>query len=58
MGKVPKLDIAKLINTTKYAQKDAEECADLITKMIRWVPWERVSAKEAFEHPFVKDVRI
>ena len=55
---MPKLDIAKLINTTKYSQKDAEECADLITKMIRWVPWERVSAMQATEHPFLKDFKI
>jgi hypothetical protein len=40
VGKVPQLNLIKLINMNNHARKHAEKYTDLITKIIRWVPGE------------------
>ena len=41
-----------------YSKKDIEESADLISKLLTWVPEERISCEEALKHPFFKGVKI
>ena len=39
-----------------YGEQDINDAADLISKMIKWVPKERISCKEALKHKFFKDM--
>ena len=57
-GNIPRVDIVKLINSDVYSARDAAEAADLIQNLLKWVPWERLSAKAAMQHPFLKDTTI
>jgi len=51
-------DIRTLLPFKDYSKKDIEESADLISKMVRWVPSERLSCEEALKHPFFKGVKV
>lgn len=37
-----------------YSEKERKQAADLISKMLKWVPGERISCKEALKHEFFK----
>jgi len=37
---------------SSYIQSDIEKAADLIKKCLRWVPEDRITAKDARLHPF------
>ena len=36
-----------------YELKDLEMAADLLDKMVRWNPLDRITAEKALSHPFV-----
>jgi serine/threonine protein kinase len=49
------IDLAKLMmsnSKSSYIQSDIEKAADLIKKCLRWVPEDRITAKDARLHPF------
>jgi glycogen synthase kinase 3 beta len=49
------LDLAKLMMSnpkSSYIQSDIEKAADLIEKCLRWMPEDRIKAKDALSHPF------
>jgi serine/threonine protein kinase len=50
-------DFKTILPTKDYNSKDIAECADLISKLLRWVPSERISCEEALRHPFFKGVK-
>lgn len=54
MQELPRIDMTKLFNNQVFSRVDIENAADLIYKMLKWVPSERISAKEALEHPFLR----
>ena len=35
-----------------YLKKDIEEAADLLSKLLTWIPSERISCQDALKHPF------
>jgi len=37
-----------------YSADDLKDAADLIEQCLKWVPSERISAQDAFEHAFCK----
>ncbi len=39
-----------------YSEKDIAQAADLITKMLKWVPKDRISCKDALKHEFFKGI--
>ena len=49
-----KPDILSLLKAVKheYCEKDIEAAADLINLCLRWIPEERISAKDALKHTF------
>ena len=56
LDEVPKKNIADVLPYKDYDQKDINDAADLIEKMLRWVPAERISCSEALKHKFFKGV--
>ncbi len=48
----------KLFNKEKYGEDGVRQAAELVSMMLRWVPGDRISAAEAMNHPFFKDVKI
>jgi serine/threonine protein kinase len=55
---MPRQSMYEVFQGTRYEDKDKREAADLITQMVRWVPKERISAADAMNHPFLRDVAI
>ena len=50
--------LLSLLPCKDYPKKDMEEAADLLAKMVKWVPSERISCQEALKHPFFKGVKV
>ncbi len=44
------------IGFSKYLQHVTPECQDLIIQMLKYVPEERISSKQALNHPYFKDM--
>jgi serine/threonine protein kinase len=55
---MPPQSIADILPFKDYSRKDIEEAADLIQKMLQWVPNQRISCEDALKHPFFKGVQI
>eukprot|EP00347_Sterkiella_histriomuscorum_P004333 403360846 len=51
---LPRLDLAKLMNRNVYSEEDINQCVDLVFKMLRWCPSDRITAREALNHPFLQ----
>jgi serine/threonine protein kinase len=54
-----KLDILTMLKCSEaytkkniYAEQDLADAADLIEKCLKWIPQDRISAKQAMDHPF------
>ena len=58
LGDSPRCDFRQILPYKDYAKKDIEECADLINKMLQWVPQDRISCEEALKHPLFKGVKV
>jgi hypothetical protein len=48
----------KLFNKERYGTNDVVDAADLVSRMLRWVPSDRISAKDAMMHPFLASTLI
>ena len=55
---VPKLDLTKVFKREWYGEEEVKLAADLVDKMLKWVPGDRVSAMDGMNHPFLKDTEI
>lgn len=56
---IPKLDITKIIRKDWYGEEEEViMAADLIDKMLRWVPSDRISAKAGLDHPFLQGISV
>ena len=55
---VPKLDLPKVFKKYWYGDEEVKIAADLVDKMLRWVPAERVSAMDAMNHQFLASTII
>jgi len=55
---VPKLDLTKMIRKDWYGEEEIALAADLVDKMLRWVPSDRISAREALNHPFLSGIPV
>lgn len=53
-----RMNFQQLFESTCYSEKDRAEGVDLILSMVKWVPHERISAKDAMNHPFLRDTLI
>lgn len=54
---MPPQKLSLILPYRDYPKQQIEECADLIGKMLQWVPKERISCEEALKHPFFKNVK-
>jgi serine/threonine protein kinase len=56
LDNIPKRDFKEIINPKGlYTNADIRNAADLIEKMLAWVPSERISCAEALNHPFLAE---
>ena len=49
---IPRRDFRDILPSLKYKEADINNAADLIEKMLEWVPSKRISCEEALKHPF------
>ena len=55
---LPKMNLTLLFSKAKYGEEEVKLAADLVNKMLRWVPSDRISAQEAMNHPFLSGAQI
>lgn len=53
-----KVNLQQILPYKDYNQPDIIDAADLIGKMLKWVPGERITCSEALKHKFFKNVKI
>ena len=41
-----------LVKSKTYEEKDISQIADMLQRILRWVPADRVSASDLLSHPF------
>jgi len=58
LDEMPPQKLTTILPYKDYARKDIEEAADLISKMLQWVPSDRISCEDALRHPFLKGVNV
>ena len=54
LGALNLTEIMMSNSRSRYARSDLEKAADLIEKCLKWVPSDRIKAKDALNHPFFK----
>lgn len=54
LDNIQKRDFAMIINSPEYPKEDIKNAADLISKMLDWVPSKRISCEEALKHKFLR----
>lgn len=47
---MPSCDFKKILPYKDYLENDINDAADLISKMLKWVPSERIDCKTALKH--------
>ena len=52
------LDLTLLFNKHHYGDEQVRMAADLVNRMLRWVPSDRLSAIECMNHPFLKETPL
>ena len=55
---MPSQKLTSILPFKDYQRKDIEDCADLIGKMLQWVPKDRISCEEALKHQFFRGVNV
>ena len=50
---IPKQDFKKILSKN-YSKEEITLAADLIEKMLNWVPGKRISCEDALKHPFFR----
>ena len=58
IGPLPRQNFMEILKVSKYSEREKEQGIDLILKMTKWVPHQRISARDAMNHPFLSDVQI
>jgi serine/threonine protein kinase len=58
IGNLPRVNLVNIFMHTGYSEHEKNEAADLIWRMVAWVPHHRISAREAMEHPFLRDTPL
>ncbi len=53
---LPPMSFEDIMPHKIYDKSDSVMAADLITKMLKWVPDDRISAVEALKHPFFSGI--
>jgi serine/threonine protein kinase len=54
---MPPRKLTTILPHKDYNKKDIEDAADLLSKLLTWVPNERISCHDALKHPFFKGVK-
>jgi serine/threonine protein kinase len=49
---IPRHEFSKILPSETYDKQEIERAADLIEKMLNWVPRKRISCQDALKHPF------
>ena len=55
---MPQRSFESVLPYQYYSKQDIKDAADLITKMLKWVPKDRISCRAALNHRFFKDVEV
>lgn len=54
---MPPRRMTTILPHNDYSKRDIEDAADLLTKLLNWIPKERISCQDALKHPFFKGVK-
>ena len=53
---MPEKDFKQILPFKDYSKEDIEGAADLIAKMLKWIPKDRIDCETALKHKFFKGV--
>jgi serine/threonine protein kinase len=53
---IPARKFTDILPYKDYNENDIKDAADLISRMLKWVPSERIDCKEALKHKFFHGV--
>ena len=54
LDNIQRRDFAQIIQNEQYSKEDVKNAADLISKMLDWVPKNRISCEKALQHKFLR----
>jgi len=54
LDNIQRRDFKAIIRNDNYLEQDIINAADLIEKMLDWVPSRRITCREALSHPFLR----
>ena len=55
---MPARSFSTILPYNDYKPQDIKDAADLISKMLKWIPKDRISCAQALEHKFFKGVEV
>jgi serine/threonine protein kinase len=54
LDEIPKKDFKQILPKDNMTAKEREHVADLLDKLLKWIPSERIDCENALKHEFFK----
>jgi hypothetical protein len=54
LDEIPKKDFKQILPKDHMTAKEREQVADLLDKLLKWIPYERIDCENALKHEFFK----
>lgn len=54
LDEIPKKDFKQILPKDNMTAKEREQVADLLDKLLKWIPSERIDCENALKHEFFK----
>jgi len=58
LDEIPARKFTDILPYKDYSSEDIKDAADLISKMLKWVPSERIDCSQALQHKFFHGIKV